>query len=453
MREAWDRAVERDRPADAVTALTALERLDPLEPRWSQRLGEALRRIGKKQEAEDAFARATEAYVRQGFLPRAIAMAKLVASLNPSRTDLLARLSPGASTQPFRADSSKDSRPTVPSRIVPPALPTLRPIALKPAEDSGMDEIRFFDLDGPPSLDFMMADLGCTPFSERGDVPSSAVVPTGRLPASAPELREPSVDRLSTMATFRLFAGLPREALLELAEAAELVEFDASATIMMRDEPACALYAIIEGSVRVTVRGGDPIRLGEGDVIGESCLLEEGERQADVHAETDVMALRIEKAKLDAVTQRHAVMGDALFQLLARRLVANLIQTSKLFASFDPEMRLELAHLFEVRRAEAGTTLTEQGKRSDGLYVLLSGNATATGDGRQMRVARGSTFGHGSLLSAAPAPMTIEVVSEAVLLRLPAAKFSSLAAVYPPALAHLAETADLPHPSLRPAEY
>ena len=42
-------------------------------------------------------------------------------------------------------------------------------------------------------------------------------------------------------------------------------------------------------------------------------------------------------------------------------------------------------------------------------------------------------------------------VTEAVLLRLPAAKFTSLAAVYPPVLAHLAETADeMPPASLLP---
>src|SRR5438045_3023075 len=96
LREAWDRAVERDKHADAVKALVELERLETDEPLWSHRLGEAHRRLGHAREAEEAFVRAAERYVTKGFLPRAIAMAKLVASLNPARADLLARLTPPA---------------------------------------------------------------------------------------------------------------------------------------------------------------------------------------------------------------------------------------------------------------------------------------------------------------------------------------------------------------------
>ena len=174
-------------------------------------------------------------------------------------------------------------------------------------------------------------------------------------------------------------------------------------------------------------------------------MLDEGERQADVRAETPLMALRIEKKKLDAVTERHPAIGDALFQLLARRLVMNLMHASPLFTSFEPRVRLELAQMFEVRRAEPGTLLAERGKRSDGLYVLLSGNVTATAsDGEETRIARGSTFGHASLVGAVGADMTVAAATEAVLLRLPATKFGALAATYPPVLAILAESADEP---------
>ena len=138
-------------------------------------------------------------------------------------------------------------------------------------------------------------------------------------------------------------------------------------------------------------------------------------------------------------------ISERLFQLLARRLVMNLASTSPLFTAFDPAVRLELAQMFEIRRAEADTVLAERGKRSDGLYILLAGHVTAD-DGRNpdVRVARGSAFGHASLLGAAPADATVTATTESVLLRLPAARFSSLAALYPPVLAALAETADEP---------
>ena len=448
LRTKWDHAVERDRPSDAIIPLAELEGLEPEEPRWSQRLGEALRRLGKNRDAEGAFTRAAERYAHKGFLPHAIAMAKLVATLNPAHTDLLARLQPKAAAPPQlpaaatkAAKTAKDTKDTkaataakeTRAEIPTPALPA-RPIPLQRAEDSRIDEVRFTDVDGPSSLELMLEEVDII---EVVNIDVDSV----RLP----EPREPSIDRLGAMASFRLFAGLSREALLDLADAADLAEFIPGAHVMMRNEPAFALYAIIEGVVRVTVRGSPEIRLGEGDVVGEGCLLDEGERQADVRAETPLMTLRIEKQKLDAVTAKHAAIGDALFQLLARRLVMNLMHASPLFTSFEPKVRLELAHLFEIRRADAGMVLAERGKRSDGLYVLLSGNVTARGsDGVETRVARGSTFGHASLVGAVAADATVRATTEAVLLRLPAAKFASLAASYPPVLALLSESADAP---------
>ena len=435
LRTRWDTAVERDRTADAVAALRELEGLEVDEPRWSQRLGEALRRLGKTRDAEEAFTRAAERYAQKGFLPHAIAMAKLVATLNPAHTDLLARLQPKVAAPPV--GKKKVAPEPVPPAAVPevfvPPLP-VRPIPLKRADDSSHDEVRFTDVDGPSSLDLMLEDVDIIEVVTL-DVESQRL----------PEPREPSIDRLGAMATFRLFAGLSREALLDLADAADLVEFIPQALVMMRNEPAFALYAIIDGTVRVTVRGSPEIRLSEGDVVGEGCLLDEGERQADVRAETQVMALRIEKKKLDEVTEKHAAVGDTLFQLLARRLVMNLMHASPLFTSFAPQVRLELAQMFEIRRADAGMVLTEQGKRSDGLYVLLSGNVTARGkDGAETRVARGSAFGHASLVGAVAADTTVRTTTEAVLLRLPAAKFTALAATYPPVLAFLSESAAEP---------
>jgi CRP-like cAMP-binding protein len=123
----------------------------------------------------------------------------------------------------------------------------------------------------------------------------------------------------------------------------------------------------------------------------------------------------------------------------------NLMHASPLFAAFQPPSRLELAQMFEVRRADPGTVLAERGKRSDGLYVLLAGNVTATAaDGEETRIARGSAFGHASLVGGVAADVTVRAATEAVLLRLPAGKFSSLAALYPPVLALLAETAEQP---------
>lgn len=434
LRDAWDRAVAKDKLGDAIKALVELEKLDVEEPRWAQRLGEAYRRMGKLKEAEEAFVRATERYNEKGFLPRAIAMAKIVVAMNPKRADLLERLDP------------KPAAVVKPSTPMPVAKP-VAPVMLSRAPDEADDEVRFVDVPGRSSIEIVLDDVSDAMMLTDADLIEEA-------PMSLPMAQEPSIDRLATMAAFRLFAGLSRDALLALSIAAEVVEFVPGAMVILRNEPAVALYAIVGGTARVTVRGaaeGTPeIRLGEGDVFGEACLLEEGQRQADVRAETPLMTLRIGKPALDEATARHPEIGDALFQLLARRLLTNLMHTSPLFTAFEPKVRLELAQMFEIRRAGEGMTLTERGRRSDGLYVLLAGTAMAKTDGGETRVARGTPFGHAALLGASTmAEATVTTTTDAVLLRLPAMGFASLAALYPPALAHLSETAGQP---LRPSD-
>jgi CRP-like cAMP-binding protein len=520
LRAQWHRATEKDKPHDMIKALVELEKLDAHEPRWSQRLGEAYRRVGQMKDAVDAFARAFQRYFDRGFLPRAIAMAKLVKSLDAARGDLLEASLPkdgpgvppplpfgravgqppppataeiptrGAPPPPPKnvvkppplpvGDAPKPARgaplppPAPPARpatvpaplpeeplpilalkqpsVKPPPLPAppVKPAPLTRADDSTSDEVRF--VDAPDSsieillVDFNTADSAIVIGPDDDDGPPTRQL--GEQPAVRDEL---ALDTYATMATFRLFASLSRDALVALSNAAELVEFVPGAMIIVRDERAFALYAIVSGTARVIVTGANTeIRLNEGDIFGESSLLDEGQRQADVRAETPLMTLRIEKRALDEVVKQHPDVEAALFDLLARRLITNLMHTSPLFAAFEPAVRLELAQKFEVRRASAGTVIAERGRRSDGLYVLLAGVVMGETEGESpKRIARGAAFGHSSLLGSGSAEATVRAATEAVLLRMPAAGFGALAALYPPALAHLAETAHDPLPMSR----
>src|SRR5690349_3664246 len=94
LRAAWERALEKDRPRDAIKALVELEKLEPLEPLWSQRLGEAYRREGDSASAVEAFVHAFERYHAKGFIPRALAMAKLVRTFDAKRGERMERSLP-----------------------------------------------------------------------------------------------------------------------------------------------------------------------------------------------------------------------------------------------------------------------------------------------------------------------------------------------------------------------
>lgn len=405
LHQKWERAVERGRSGDVIEALVELEKLEPREALWSHRLGDALRRAGKGHDAVEAFTRAVDRYRASGFLPRAIAMAKLVETLEPHRTGLVARLGPST------------ERP-----------PHIAPQPLERARDEAEDEVRFVDACDHAGIEIVLDDGDIEIVEDSSEVSGARPVPKR--------------DPMKTFDGSLLFSGLPRAALVALARASELVELGRGEMVMTRDELATSLFVIVEGNVRI--EQDPPVVLGEGDVFGESCLLDEGRRLADVRAESDMTALRIEKKALDAIVAAHPAVDAKLFELLARRLVGNLIGVSPLFTMFEPSERLELAQMFEVRAAEPGLVLAERGKRIDGLYIVLTGDVIAEGPDGVVRVPRGSTFGQGSLLGQSPSQFTVTAGSEAVVLRLPASRFSTLAVTYPPVLAHLADVADEP---------
>jgi len=437
LREEVDRAFRHGEIADAIAPLRTLAELEPAEPRWPHRLGDALLRLGRTAEAVAAYEGSVDRYAALGFVTRAVAMAKVVTGLDPSRGAVLARVDPQAAREVYRRKRPGGYDPDAPpAGGVAAAAPKL-----EPARDAESGELRFGDAD-EKSLEIDLTDVELLAESERpGPVAPGSVFPVpGAPPATT------TASTLALLPVFPLFAEVPKDVLLQLVEGATLVELPDAHVVVRTDEPADALFAIVEGRVRVVVPGLEDrraIRLGEGDVFGESCLLEGARRRADVVVDGRLSALRIPKTVLDTVRAKAPVVDDLLVELLTRRLVANLFRTSPLFRGFPPEIRRDLARMFEVRRADEGTVLLAQGKRSDGLYVVLQGQLVTAvdADTTPVSLGPGAILGQQSLITHGPAEVTLRATSELLVLRLPASRFMTLVSGYPPVLERLTELA------------
>ena len=182
------------------------------------------------------------------------------------------------------------------------------------------------------------------------------------------------------------------------------------------------------------------------DVLGISCLLDEASYGADVVAHGPMRALRISRLLLDRLVKEHPPLGEVLLEIAGRRLVATLVRTSPLFAGFDDEGRSRVARMFEVRKATKGTTVLEAGKRSDGLYIPMLGQLLARGpDGDELGSLKlGRVLGQHSVLTQAASPLTVEAVSDVMVLRMPATRFNQLVAKHPKMIAHLEALARRP---------
>jgi CRP-like cAMP-binding protein len=452
LHEALSKAVASENTDDAIDALQQLEKADPTEARWPHQLGAILQCLGRLDPAEQAYSRALERFVAAGLLPQAVAVAKQIVAINPARADLLdeigerspqslrgARLA--AATGPAEpAAADEPSKAPLPAEGVvdPAAAPAAKP--LEPAADAGEDEVRFADVPDHERHEIEAPDI-------------EVMVPTepGAPESIPPQPASADAERLSQLSAAKLFGEVSVPVLVKLARAAELTTVEAGQELVRKGARADALFVIIEGTARVALpwlRSGG-VDLAQGQVFGETCLLEGARRQTDVMAKTKLLLLRISTPDLRRIAAEHPELQKVLFRLLVRRQVANALQTSPLFSAFDVSQRKALARMFEVRRATPGVALQVAGKRSDGFYLVVVGRFSVEAGQLFTRLPPGSMIGHESLLSHAPATRTIVAETEALVLRMPEKKFSAFAAHYPPALAHLTELAARPQSFFR----
>lgn len=422
MKDELEAALASGKLPRALELATELERREPNEARWPQKVGDILRRQKKDREAAAAFERAARRWAAQGFLARAIAMAKTVASLDPARASLVEELDPAVAQREHR----KVRPVAAPMHDAPAPLVEIAP-KLEPAPDAEEDEIRFVEEPSTIALDLSeilaLEDEGSeTEGTERQ--------------ADAPR----SIDALAALPGFPLFAELPREVLAKLAAQAELVELPDGAYVLRRGDPADALYAIVEGAVVVNVPGRP--RLGEGELFGEACLTGVGRRSADVVVTGSLVALKFSKASLDAIAPSAPSLQRVLVEVLARRVLATALSTSPLFRPLSPSERRELGQLFDMRRAVPKIPLLAPGKASDALFAVVSGELSVRWpDGRERVVGIGTLLGERAVLRRGASDLLVTAPSGALLLHLPAARLEKFASSRPALAAHLASLA------------
>jgi CRP-like cAMP-binding protein len=535
LRKQLETALGKQKDPEAIELLGRLIEAEPKAPRWPHKRGELYRKHNRKKEAIECYTLAADLYAEQGFIARAVAMAKTIIDIEPRATQVLERIDPEAARKLHRQQrpGALSVRPAAHPALLAeddaPAHPALAPeddddarhpavlpedarallaadervrgdarvrggdaaparggarvrAALKrQVEDDDLssappaaaraprdaqarrgDELR---VPGPPRLpEFservleLAEELTIAPDVRPNETRFSNAPPARAITLDLTELEleprkpappaesirpaPPTARSLSQLPLFPLFAEVPQQALIDMVKGAEVLELGDGAVVMRRGEPADALFGIVEGSVDVVVPGQQTkMTLAEGDVFGEACLIAGEKRHADAIVRSHLLALKIPRQVFNQIVASYPRLAEVLLELLTRRLLGNLLQSSPLFQEFDARGRQELVHRFEVRRAPRNTTLAQIGKMMDGLYINLTGTLEVLyADGRPGEVHEsGTMFGQGSLLTHEPSDVTIRSMGNMLLLRLPVSSFQTIAMQYPGLLAHISE--------------
>lgn len=129
-------------------------------------------------------------------------------------------------------------------------------------------------------------------------------------------------DWLVTLEEVSLFAGLSKRHLRGIAKLARVRRFASGSRLVRAGDSGKSFFVLLDGTAKVVRGGGRPRRLGIGDYFGEMALLDGAPRSADVIAESDVLALTVDRSGFTKLLRAEPAIAQALLRTLAARLRA-----------------------------------------------------------------------------------------------------------------------------------
>ena len=155
-----------------------------------------------------------------------------------------------------------------------------------------------------------------------------------------------------------------------------------------------------------------------------------------------LIALRIPREVFNQALVAYPRMAEVLLELLTRRLLGNLLQSSPLFQEFDARGRASSSRSCSRSGApRAAWCWPRSGKQMDGLYINLTGSRSPFRRPHARATRAGTMFGQACLLTHEPSDISVVTMSNMLVLRLPAQVFHSIVMQYPGMLAHISDLA------------
>jgi CRP-like cAMP-binding protein len=127
-------------------------------------------------------------------------------------------------------------------------------------------------------------------------------------------------ERAGLLRSVPLLASLTREQIDRIGGSGEERTFRRGTSIVRQGEKSPGLYLLLNGAAEVRREGRSVAKLSRGDFFGESALLLEVPRTADVVATTDVRCLVLSRWRFWGALGIDPETNRALFEETVRRL-------------------------------------------------------------------------------------------------------------------------------------
>ncbi len=253
---------------------------------------------------------------------------------------------------------------------------------------------------------------------------------------------------LSILKRIHLFADLPREALENVARLLLLRHVPAGEIVFSQGDPGDAMYIVDTGAVEAISEAPDRPRelvgrFVEGDFFGETALLIGKTRSFTTYAKTETNLWCLYRTDFDHLLVKYPQLSVALSRALRDRLGSlgdyAIEPHLKKIARLGGLSRMQLDELsarLQPRRYQGGSTIYYEGRASDEMYFIESGQVehwatSMRGPVLLETLEQGDFFGEIALLSGKGHPTTAYAVVDANIWALTKADFDDFLSRYP----------------------
>jgi CRP-like cAMP-binding protein len=166
-------------------------------------------------------------------------------------------------------------------------------------------------------------------------------------------------------------SGLTEKEFKLVARSFRARAFSQGATLLKEKEPDNGLFLIVEGKVKVEIRGiwmGD---VGTGNVLGEMAFLTGHPRTATVVAESPVKVLWIKRTALKSIMKKLPQLENGLWEFASMRFAMNLLGKKEPFSLWEQNRFIQWLSAGEIKLPNENGWLDLEGK----IGVLVIGTA------------------------------------------------------------------------------
>jgi len=168
----------------------------------------------------------------------------------------------------------------------------------------------------------------------------------------------------------------------------EYRQFQEGASLLEEEDPDNGMFVIIEGRVRIEIRGISMNVLGSGSLIGEMSVLTGYPRSASAVAVTPVRVVWIESAALKSLMKKSPVLVNGLWEYASRRFAMNLLGRQVPYNQWEQNIFIQWLAAGEVKvpdekgwidlKDKVGVLVTGAAGMPDGSSIIAPASLTGS---------------------------------------------------------------------------